>query len=68
MYVYTLKWGGKWQATPVFFLGELHGQRSLVGYSPRSHKESDMTEATKHTYTLKIYYTQKNEGWLQFLS
>ena len=23
-----------------------HGQRSLVGYSPRGHNESDMTEAT----------------------
>ena len=23
-----------------------HGQRSLVGYSPKSRKESDMTEAT----------------------
>ena len=24
----------KWQPTPVFLLGEVHGQRSLVGYSP----------------------------------
>ena len=24
--------------------GKSHGQRSLAGYSPRSHKESDMTE------------------------
>ena len=24
--------------------GESHGQRSLVGYSPWGHKESDMTE------------------------
>ena len=31
--------------TPVFLPGESHGQTSLVGYSPRSHKESDMTEA-----------------------
>ena len=23
-----------WQPTPVFLLGESHGQRSLVGYSP----------------------------------
>ena len=23
----------KWQPTPVFLLGELHGQRSLTGYS-----------------------------------
>ena len=26
--------------------GQSHGQRRLVGYSPQSHKESDMTEAT----------------------
>ena len=25
----------KWQPTPVFLPGESHGQRSLVGYSPR---------------------------------
>ena len=30
--------------TPVFLPGEFHGQRSLVGYSPRGHRESDTTE------------------------
>ena len=34
----------KWQLTPVFLPEESHGQRSLVGYSPWSHKESDTTE------------------------
>ena len=29
---------------PVFLLGKPHGQRSLAGYSPRGHKESDTTE------------------------
>ena len=33
-----------WQPTPVFLPGGFHGQRSLVGYSPWSHKESDTTE------------------------
>ena len=28
----------------VFWAGEFHGQRSLVGYSPWGHKESDTTE------------------------
>ena len=27
-----------------FSIGESHGQRSLVGYSPRGRKESDTTE------------------------
>ena len=34
-----------WQPTLVFLPGDCHGQRSLVGYSPWGHKESD-TEAT----------------------
>ena len=29
---------------PVFLPGEFHGQRSLVSYSPQSHRESDTTE------------------------
>ena len=33
----------KWQPTPVFLPRESHGQRSLEGYSPQGHKESDMT-------------------------
>ena len=40
-----IPWSRKWQpGTPVFLPGELHGQRSLVGYSPRGHRESDTTE------------------------
>ena len=31
----------------VFWPGESHGQKSLVGYSPRGHKELDTTEATE---------------------
>ena len=37
--------GGHGQPTPVFLPGESQGQRSLGGYSPEGHKESDMTEA-----------------------
>ena len=32
------------QLTPVVLPGKSHGQRSLVGYSPWGHRESDMTE------------------------
>ena len=35
-----------WQPTPVILRRESHGQRSLTGYSPWGHKESDMTEVT----------------------
>ena len=37
-------WRREWQPTPVFSPGESHGQRSLVGYSPWGHTESDTTE------------------------
>ena len=37
-------WRREWLSTPVFLPVEFHGQRSLVGYSPWSHKELDMTE------------------------
>ena len=40
----SIPWRRKWQTTPVFLPGECHGRRSLVGYSPRGRKESDMTE------------------------
>ena len=35
---------GERQPTPVFLPGKFHGQRSLEGYSPWGHRESDMTE------------------------
>ena len=42
----------KWQPTPVFWPGQSHGQRSLVGYRPWGHKESDTTERlSTHTHT-----------------
>ena len=43
-WVGKIRWRRKWQSTPVLLPGKSHGQRSLVGYSPRGRKESDMTE------------------------
>ena len=42
--------GGNGNPTPIFLPREFHGQRSLAGYSPRGHRESDTTESL--TYTL----------------
>ena len=42
--VRKIAWRRKWQPTPVFLSGELHGQRSQVGYSSWGHKESDKAE------------------------
>ena len=43
-WVGKIPWGKKCQLTPVFLPGESHGQKSLVGYSPWGHKESDTAE------------------------
>ena len=51
-WVRKIPWRRKWLPTPVFLPGEFHGQRSLAGYSPWGHKESDTTEVTDHTVCL----------------
>ena len=43
---------GNGDPLPVFLPGELHGQKSLVGYSPWGRIESDMTE---HAPTNSLY-------------
>ena len=43
-WVRKIPWSRKWQPTLVLLPGKFHGQRSLVGYSPRGHKESDTAE------------------------
>ena len=42
-------WRRKWQSTPALLPGKSHGRRSLIGYSPWGHKESDMTERVHFT-------------------
>jgi len=44
-WVGKIPWRRARQPTPVFLLGESHGQRSLAGYIPWGLKEGDMTEA-----------------------
>ena len=39
-------WGRARQPTPVFLPGEPHRQRSLAGYGPWGHTESDTNEIT----------------------
>ena len=47
-----IPWRRKWQPIPVLLPEKSHGQRSLAGYSPWGHKESDTTE---HAYKLSLY-------------
>ena len=50
----TLAWRTPWteESGGVLLPGELHGQRSLVGYSPWGRKEPDMTERPTHTHCI----------------
>ena len=43
-WVRKIPWRRKWQPSPVFLPGKSHGQRSLVGYSPRDHEEPGAAE------------------------
>ena len=39
-----MPWRRAWKSTPVFLLGKSQGQGSMMGYSSKGHKESDMTK------------------------
>ena len=59
--IFIQDWRREWLPTSVFLPGEFHGQRSLVGFSPRGCKESDMTEWLSFTFISclkrgKIYF------------
>ena len=43
-WVGKIPWRKEWQPIPVLLPGKFHGPRSLAGYSPWGHKESDTTE------------------------
>ena len=50
--------------TPIFLhVGFLHGQRSLVDYSPQSHKESDMSEVTQHSMETQNFSICVHLSW-----
>ena len=51
--VVKIPWRRAWQPAQVFLPGESHGQRSLEGYSPWSHKVKDRTEAEMYSLELE---------------
>ena len=60
-WVKKIPWRRKWQPTSVFLPGKSHGQRSLMGYGPWSHKESDTTEQLS-THVQVRGHRQEREG------
>ena len=54
-WVGKIPWRRKWQSTTIFLPRKSCGQRSLMGYSPQSRKESDKTEwLSKHPQWLHL--------------
>ena len=51
-WVGKIPWRRRWQPTPVLLPGKSHGWRSLVGSSPWSRKELDMTERLHFHFSL----------------
>ena len=58
-------WRRAWQPTLGCLPGESHGQRSLMGYSPWGHKESDRTTGTACTRALGWKERDALEGWVR---
>ena len=52
--------------TSVFLPGESYGQKSLVGYSSRSHKNFDHTEQLTHTSPINAALLSKIEHISKF--
>ena len=50
-----IPWTRKWPPAPVFLPGKFHGQRSLAGCHPWSHKESETTEPTQSIYKISSF-------------
>ena len=55
------KWSRKWQPTPVTLPGKSHGQGSLLGYSPRGLKGSEVTE---HSHRYEQCRPHEAHQWL----
>ena len=57
-----IPWRREWLPTAVFLLGESHGQRRLVGYSPWGHKEFT-TEAVGHNWAINTLTEALGSTW-----
>ena len=62
-WVGKILWKREWLSIPVFLPGEFHGQRSLVGYSPWSHKELDITEQLTLSLHFQIMLDSLSPLW-----
>ena len=66
-----IPWGRNWQPISVLWPGKFHGQRDLVGYSPRGHKELDISgQLTTPAHGFKSKNASghfRKERWIEIL-
>ena len=62
-WVRKFPWRRRWQPTPVFLPGKPHGQRSLVGYRPWSHKRVGHDLATKQQHRCEHVSRLQSAGY-----
>ena len=63
-WVGKIPWRSKWQSCLVFLPGEVHGQRSLVVYSPEGSKESDTIEQVHMDLGYRPWVAQILSLWI----
>ena len=66
LYIVACVWRRRWHPTPVLLPGKSHGRRSLVGYSPWGHWESDTTSLSLSLFTF-MHWRRKWQPTLMFL-
>ena len=61
-WVRKISWRRKWQSPPVFLPGEVHGQKSLGGYSPWG------SQRVRHDWATNIFtFTHRGSSWPRHL-
>ena len=63
-WVGKIPWRRKWPPTPVFLPGKSHGRRSLAGYGPWGHRESDTTEWLNNSKSCEISCQPSKFIWI----
>ena len=61
-WVRNIPWRREWQPTPVFLPGEFHGQRNLMGYTPRDHERAGLSDSPSFSFTYNNETTEKHDN------
>ena len=67
-WVLKIPWRMKWQPTPVFLPGKVHGQRSLEGYSPWGCKVGHSSVTKQQNWSIFYFIDYYTEGKWKSLS